>query len=384
MDGVQNVPRAGIIELVFGEPDPALLPVTEIRRACATALDGGRTAALPYGANEGPPELRRLIAARIAATEDRKVPEGEIAITGGNSLAFDQVLTRFTTPGDTVLVELPTYILALGIVRDHHVDLEAVPVDDDGLDVVVLERILDALALAGRRARLLYTIPTFQNPTGTCLSAARRRRLVELAAAHDLLIVEDDVYRELVYDGVAPPSLWSIAPVATVLRLGSFAKTIAPGLRVGWLNGSATQVEHFAAAGFVDSGGCPSHFSASVVACYLEGGGYPARVERLRSEYRARRDALAAALTEHLPPGSSFVVPGGGFFIWVTLPEGLTASALLPVAERHGVSFVPAAQAMLNGDDGALRLAFSMYPPAQLAEGAKRLGAALGSFSAGR
>jgi 2-aminoadipate transaminase len=383
MDDAQNVPRAGIIELVFGEPDPALLPGADIGRACAAMLAGGRTAALPYGANEGPQELRRLIAARIAAIEGRDVPEGEIAVTGGNSLAFDQVLTRFTAPGDTVLVERPTYILALDILRDHPVDLEAVPVDDDGLDTDALERTLETLEAAGKRARLLYTIPTFQNPTGTCLSAARRRRLVDLAAAHDLLIVEDDVYRELAYDAPAPASLWSIAPAGVVLRLGSFAKTIAPGLRVGWLNGSAAQIEHFAAAGFVNSGGCPSHFSASAVAGYLAEGSYADHIDALRAEYRARRDALAAALSEHLPLGYGFALPGGGFFIWVTLPRGVTAKALLPVAERHGVSFVPAERAMLDGRDGALRLAFSFYRPAELAEGARRLGDALRALAAG-
>jgi 2-aminoadipate transaminase len=383
MDGAQNVPRGGIIELIFGEPDAALLPAAAIGRACAATLADGHTAALPYGANAGPPELRRLIAARVAASEGRDVPANEIAITGGNSLAFDQVLTRFTTPGDTVLVELPTYILALDILRDHPVELEAVPVDDNGLDVDALERTLAALAASGRRARLLYTIPTFQNPTGTCLSAARRRQLVDVAAAHDLLIVEDDVYRELAYDAPAPPSLWSIAPAGVVLRLGSFAKTIAPGLRVGWLNGSAEHIDHFVAAGFVESGGCPSQFSAAVVAGYLESGSYPAHVEELRDTYRARRDALAAALAEHLPPGCHFALPGGGFFIWVTLPEGVTANALLPAAERHGVSFVPAARAMLDGGDGGLRLAFSFYEPAALAEGARRLGAALRAISTG-
>jgi len=379
--GAQNAPRAGVIELTFGIPDFGLLPAEALRRACELTLAQGRTDALPYGANAGPPELRSLVADRISRHEDRDSIADEVAITGGNSQALDQVLTRFTRSGDTVLVELPTYMLAMGIVRDHPLALEGVLTDADGIDLDALEATLGRLQAAGKRARLLYTMPTYHNPTGRCLSPARRRRLVQIATAHDLLIVEDDVYRELGYDGPAPNSLWSIAPAGTVIRLGSFAKTIAPGLRVGWLTATPGQIAHFAHAGVIESGGGVSHFSASVVAAYLGEERYDEHLAELRIEYRLRRDALAAALTEHLPPGSSFTVPGGGFFIWVTLPEGLTATDLLPLALQRGVSFLPAARSMLDGGDSALRLAFSFYPPDQLAEGARRLGGALTALS---
>ncbi len=221
--------------------------------------------------------------------------------------------------------------------------------------------------------RLLYTIPTFHNPTGVSLSAGRRRRLVSVAAAYGLLVVEDDVYRELWYDGPAPPSLWSLAAPGTVLRLGSFAKTLAPGLRVGWLNAAPDQIERVAASGLNDSGGCPSQFAAAVVDRFLASGRYDSHVAELRAAYQVRRDALAGALAALLPRGCGFSVPAGGFFIWVSLPEGLRAGELLPAAEAAGVSFVPAARSHLDGYDGGLRLAFTLYGTERLAEAAARL-----------
>jgi DNA-binding transcriptional MocR family regulator len=227
--------------------------------------------------------------------------------------------------------------------------------------------------------RLLYTIPTFHNPTGVSLAPSRRQRLVEVAAAHDLLVVEDDVYRELWYDAPAPPSLWSIATRGTVVRLGSFAKTLAPGLRVGWVNAAPEQIAHIAASGLNESGGCPSQFAAVVVEQFLASGRYDPHVAELRAAYAARRDVLADALVERLPPGCTVSRPGGGFFIWVALPAGLRAGELLPAAEAAGVSYAPAARSHLGGYDGGLRLAFTLYGIEPLADAAARLGDTIGA-----
>ena len=209
------------------------------------------------------------------------------------------------------------------------------------------------------------------------LAPARREQLLELARREDLVIVEDDVYRELVYDGEAPPALRALDPEAPVVRLGSFAKSLAPGLRLGWIDAPPALREQLSADGVLESGGCVSQFSAHVVAALLEAEAYGVHVAALRGAYAARRDALAAALREHLPAGCRFAVPAGGFFIWVTLPEGLTATALLPVAERHRVGFAPGARFCADGDDRSLRLAFSLYGADDLAEGGRRLGAAI-------
>jgi DNA-binding transcriptional MocR family regulator len=378
----QNVAREGVLELVFGEPDPALFPAAGLARACVRALRDGGRAALPYGANAGPPELRRRLAAHIAAAEARPIAGDDVVITGGSSQALDQILTLFTDPGDVVLVEDRTYSLALGMLRERPLRVVPIPMDNDGLDVTALEGALAALAAEGARPRLLYTVATFHNPTGVCLAAERRGRLVQIAAEHDVLIVEDDVYRDLSYDRPAPASLWSLAP-DVVMRLGSFSKTLAPGLRVGWLTASPERLARFAHGGLLESGGCVSQFAASATAAYLADGYYDEHLAGLRTEYRRRRDALADSLTEHLPAGCGFALPGGGFFIWVTLPPGLSGAALLPVAERHGVSFLPAAACRPHGDEPALRLAFSLYPTDVLAEGARRLGRAVGAALAG-
>jgi 2-aminoadipate transaminase len=374
----QNELREGFIEFAFGEPDPALLPVGLVRDAADRALMGPDAAgALAYGSNPGPEALREAIAERTTAREGLALAAGDVLVSGGNSQALGQVLTDLTRPGDVVFVERPTYNLALGIIADHAVEVTGVPLDGEGLDVAALETAVRARRASGRRPRLLYTIPTFHNPSGLSLSPARREQLLELARREDLVIVEDDVYRELSFEGDAPPALRTLDPEAPVVRLGSFAKSLAPGLRLGWIDAPAGLREVLAADGVLESGGCVSQFSAHVVAALLAAGAYGAHVAALRLAYASRRDALAEALGEHLPAGCSFIKPAGGFFVWVTLPDGLTASALLPAAERHHVGFAPGGRFCTDGEDRGLRLAFSLYDEASLAEGGRRLGAAL-------
>jgi DNA-binding transcriptional MocR family regulator len=374
----QHELREGFIEFAFGEPDPALLPVGLVRDAADRALMGRDAAgALAYGSNPGPATLREAIVARTAAREGLTLGAGDVLITGGNSQALGQVLTDLTRPGDVVFVECPTYNLALGIIADHPVRVQGIPMDAEGLDVGALEQAVRAARGDGRRPRLLYTIPTFHNPSGVNLSPARREQLLELASREELVLVEDDVYRELAFDGPAAPALRALDPEAPVVRLGSFAKTLAPGLRLGWIDAPAHLREMLAADGVLESGGCVSQFSAHVVAALLAAGAYGAHVAALRLAYASRRDALAAALGKHLPAGCSFTAPAGGFFIWVTLPDGLAASALLPVAERHLVGFAPGGRFCTDGDDRSLRLAFSLFDEASLAEGGRRLGAAV-------
>ena len=373
----QNALRPGVVEFAYGEPDPALLPVGLVRSAAALAMDQFGPGAISYGQGAGPAALRDQLARRIAAREGREVPPAEILVTGGISQALDQVLTVFAEPGDVVLVECPTYNLALGIVRDYPVQIAGIPMDEGGLDVAVLEAELRRLRAAGRRVRLLYTIPTFHNPAGVSLGASRRRRLLELAAEYDFIVVEDDVYRELAFDDEAPPALWALDPAAPVIRLGSFSKSLSPGLRVGWMNAPAALTERLLGCGMVESGGCVSQYAASVVAALLQQGGYEEHVESLRTAYRARRDALAAALRTHAPAGCHFVLPAGGFFIWLDLPEGLSSTALLPYAEARHVSFAPGARFCTEGDDRHRRLAFTLYGQDELADGARRLGEAI-------
>jgi len=375
---VQIVHRPGVIDLGWGHPDPSLLPVEGLRHAASAALDRYGAAALAYGSERGPGPLLRWLIAYIGAREGRAPAADAIIITGGISHALDQVCTLLTRPGDTVLVEQPTYHIAVRILREHPLDLVAVPSDAGGLRPEAVADTIAMLQRQGRTPRLLYTVPTFNNPTGVSLSVARRRALIDVAVAAGLTIVEDDAYRELAYDGPAPSSLWSLAPSGTVIRLGSFAKAVAPGLRLGYLTADAATVERIRGGGVLDSGGGINHFTANTVAAFCEDGGFAAQGDRLRAAYRSRRDALAAALAEHLSPDCQWALPTGGFFIWVRLPEGRGAAALLLRAVAAGVGYAPGQRFHLDGNGARyIRLAFGLYPEAELTEAARRLGTVL-------
>ncbi|MEN9934563.1 MAG: hypothetical protein RLZZ387_1142 [Chloroflexota bacterium] len=375
---IQLTHRAGIIDLGWGHPDSSLLAVDAMGRAAADALGRHGADALAYGIEGGPGPLRSWLIERIARNEGRAPDPAEIMVTGGASHALDQVCTLLTRPGDVALVESPVYHLAVRVLRDHPLELVPVPRDAGGLRLDALADTLAGLRRAGKAPRLLYTVPTFHNPTGTSLAADRRQALVDLAADEGFTVVEDDVYRELAYEGTSPPSLWSLARPGVVVRLGSFAKSLAPGLRLGWLTADAATVARFTGGGMLDSGGGVNHFTAMTVASLCGMGEFDAQLERLRAAYRERRDALAAGLREHLPHGCTFEAPRGGFFQWVQLPAGTDARALLPQSEAAGVSYLPGAKFHLDGSGAdALRLAFSLYPPAELREAARRLGAAL-------
>ncbi len=369
--------RPGIIELGWGHPPLAHLPVAAMQRAANAALTRYGGQALTYGYMAGPGPLIDWLCERIDQQEGRRPGLDEILITAGNSQALDQILTLCTEPGETVLVESPTYHLAVRILRDHPLQLVAVPTDEHGLQIDALTDTLQQLRGQGIRPRFLYTIPTFHNPTGVSLSPERRQALVTLAAAHEFLIIEDDVYRELSYDDPPPSSLWSLAP-HQVIRLGSFSKSLAPGVRLGWMTGPSQSIQRITKGGLLDSGGGINHFTALVVAELCASGEYDRQLEQLKMLYRRQRDALLAAFAHSLPPEIRWYHPGGGFFAWLLLPETIDARQLVPAAEAAGVSYLPGATFCIDGrGHHALRLSFSLYPPAELAEGVARLGRVL-------
>ena len=377
----QFVARDGMIDLAWGHPSPELLPVDGLRRAADRVLDRYGTDALTYGYAAGPGPLIDWVCDRLGAIDDRTPTPESVLITGGNSHALDQVATLLTEPGDCVLVESPTYHLAVRILRDHPVELVPVPSDAEGLRVDALPETTAAIRRRGGRVRLLYCVPTFSNPTGVSLAPERRRQLVEFAAAEEVVIVEDDAYRELSYDGPALPSLWSLAAPGTVVRLGSFSKSLAPGLRAGYLTANADIVDRFRDGGLLDSGGGVSHFTSLMVAEFGRTGEYATNVEHLRAAYCERRDALTTALLAELGSEVEWRLPEGGYFLWIALRREVDARALLPRAEAAGTSFMPGPTFFLEPDDAdgrrSLRVAFTRYPPAVLAEAARRLARAI-------
>ena len=369
--------RAGIVELGPGQPDGALLPGGLVREAVEATLAADGAAALGYGAAAGPAPLREWLAGWLSRREGRAVGPEEVLVTGGSSSGLAHLCQAFTRPGDVVLCESPTYHLAARTFRDF--GLEPIGVAGDGVGVSPAA-LATALAAAGGRAAMVYTVPAHNNPTGRTTTPARRAELLALASRAEVLVVEDDVYRELTYDDPLPPLGSRPADEPGVVRLGSFAKLVAPGLRVGWLTTAPERVERLAAAGWLDSGGGPNHFTAMALARIGSGGAIDRHLVGLRAAYAERRDVLALALREALPAGSSVAPAAGGFFLWVTLPAGADAAAFLPHAEAAGVGYVPGARFGLPGapvPHASLRVAFCAHPVETLREGARRLGRAL-------
>lgn len=309
---MQYVHADGVVDLGWGHPDPATLPVDAVARAADAVLTRMGPIALSYGAPAGPGLLREAIAAHAADRWREPLAPAQVMVTAGASGALELVLTMQARVGDVVFVEQPTYFLALNFFSDHH--LVVVPIEGDELGLFP-----DAFADAARRHRgdgrrlFLYCIPTHSNPRGTCLPDDRRVALLHAAAAHDVTVLEDDVYRDTAV-GTSPPSLWSQDP-KRVIRFGSFSKTIGPGLRVGFLTASPAVVAELSDAGVLDSGGGSTHLPALIVAEMIRDGDYPqcagATSQRLRASRRAMLDVLDPQLFD-------IIEPAGGYFLWLT------------------------------------------------------------------
>jgi 2-aminoadipate transaminase len=367
---IQLVLRPGIVEFGWGHLMPKLLPRAELAAAGAQFLARDLDAALVYGAEQGPGRLLRAVAEQFGIADD-----AALMITAGTSQALDLLCTLYSRPGDTVLVEAATYHLALRIFHDHGLQIEPIPVDADGLDPAAAAERLQALRAAGRHVAFLYTVPTFGNPRGVTLSAGRRRELADLAAEADLPVIEDDAYSELWYDAPAPAPIGSHRPTAPVIRLCSFAKVLAPGLRLGWLHAPPAIVQRLVGSGVLDSGGGVNHFTALLIAEFFRQGGYAPHLRQLRAALQERRDRLAAALQQHLPASARFTVPAGGFFQWIELDDAIDTADLLAAAEAAGVSYLPGRRFHSDGGGAqALRLSFSLLDGDELALGAERLG----------
>jgi 2-aminoadipate transaminase len=361
--------RPGMISFAGGLPAPELFDAAGMRAAFAAALaDGAAGRSLQYSTTEGDPALRAAVAARLTA---RGLPTGadELLITSGSQQALTLIATVLLEPGDTVLVEEPSYLAALQAFRLARATVVPVPCDDDGLDPDA------AAALAVRHgARLLYTIPTFQNPTGRTLPLERREALVALARRAGFWLLEDDPYGELRYRGEGLPALAALD--GRVLSLSTLSKIAAPGLRIGWVRAPEPLRRPLTIA----KQAADLHSSTvdqAAAARWLEAVDLDERVAGLRRAYGARRDALLEGLAGALPPGSSHNRPDGGMFVWARLPDGWDAGALLERALEHEVAFVPGFPFFAGPPDtAALRLSFTAHPPREIAEGLRRLRAA--------
>ena len=341
------------ISFARGVPAPECIPVDELADCARAAIERDGTTVLSYGPVGGYQPLREWIAERHGVEPSR------VLVTNGSLQGIAFLADHFA--GRRVLVEAPTYDRPLKLLAARGVEVTAVAMDDEGLDPDALERALDD----GPKPAFLYTIPTFQNPSGRTLTSERRRRLVDLARRHDLLVLEDDPYGLVRYEGEPPPKLFELDGGERVAYSSSFSKTIAPGLRVGYFvlpQALDAELEELAVSTYIT----PVLLGQATVFEFLRRGNFEPNLERVRGLLRARRDAMLEALEQELP-AATWSRPEGGYFIWLELPQ--------PLAEAEGVTFVPGTD--FGGAASSARLAFSFVSPDEIREGVRRLAAAV-------
>ena len=347
------------ISFARGVPAPECLPVEELADCARAALERDGATVLSYGSSAGYAPLRDWIAERHGVDPER------VLVTNGSLQGMVFLAERFA--GARVLVEEPTYDRPLKILAAHGVETVPVAMDDEGLDLAALA---DALESGGKPA-FLYTIPTFQNPSGRTLSVERRQQLVEIAREHELLVLEDDPYGLVRFDGEAPPTLFELEGGTHVAYSSSFSKTIAPGLRVGYFvlpNVLERELEALATSTYIT----PVLLGQATVFEFLRRGNFEPNLERVSTLLGARRDAMLEALERELPD-ARWSKPQGGYFVWLELPDGADAGALLERATAAGVTFVPGRD--FGGAPNTARLAFSFVSPDEIREGVRRLAA---------
>ena len=369
-----DVPEPGHINFGIGQPSPDLLDVELVRSASKRFFASAEPLDLNYGEKQGDVRFRAALSGLLEREYGRPAPPESLFLTAGNSQALDFVCSRYTRPGDTVFVEDPSYFLAFRILRDHGLDIVGIPVDADGLDVEALEREIERHAPV-----LLYTIPSYQNPTGRTLSQARRARLVELSREHDFLVVADEVYQMLWYGHPPPPALGTWAEEGNVLSLGSFSKILAPGMRLGWIQANTALMEELLAGGVINSGGSLNQFTSHVVRHAIEEGTLYSHISRLREVLGARVDVMDRVLRSSLADFLEWEVPEGGYFFWLKMRGPTDTTVLKSYAGKYRTGFQPGALFSAGGKrfHDYLRLSFAHYTEAEIEEGVDRLAALL-------
>ncbi len=359
------------ISFVFGFPDPGSLPAAEVAAATSSALTARGRQALQYGDNAGYSGLIDILLTKLARDQGIHAARENILITAGGSQAIGLLLDALVDWGDTILSEMPTWLGAVQAFNNVGANVVPIPVDEEGTDIGAVRRELQRLQADGITPKFIYAISNFQNPTGITMSLGRRHDLLAAAQSAGTLLIEDDAYFDLRYEGERLPSIYSLDSTGTVIYMGTFSKTMGPGMRLGWLVGPAPLIRRVTALK-VDGG--TNVFGAHVAADWLPQGLVP-HVERLRAVYRRRRDLMLAGLERHLPPGTTWTKPDGGFFIWVTFPEEIDTARMLPQVQERGVDYLPG-PACFSAPAGAnqLRLSFSFAGDELIEPGVRVIG----------
>jgi 2-aminoadipate transaminase len=365
--------RSDIISLAGGLPDTSSFPSESFAAIMSSVAVDSTARSLQYGPTEGLTVLKSCIA-EVMAEEGMIVDPDDVLVTTGGQQVIDLVCKTLIDPGDIIIAEGPTYPGAVPTFCSYQAEVIQIGLDGDGMRIDELEATLDRLDGEGRRPKFIYTVPTFQNPGGTTMSLPRRQRLVEVIRRRELLVLEDNPYGLLRYEGDALPTLYALEGGDFVIYLGTFSKILSPGVRLGWSVGPRPVLEKMN-IGKQASDLCSSSLTQLFVAAYFDSGRWQDYVRSLREIYRRRRDVMLDALAECLGPQSRWTHPQGGLFIWVTLPDYIDTTDLLALALDEHVAFVPGRAAFLDGRGGnAMRLNFSGVGEVDIREGVRRIG----------
>jgi DNA-binding transcriptional MocR family regulator len=369
--------RPEVISLAGGMPYLSALPLDVVGDMAGALIAGRGSAALQYCTAHGDPGLREKIC-EVMELEGIRAHPDDVVVTVGSQQALDLTARILTDPGDVVLAEGPSYVGALGVFASYQAEVRHVQMDGEGLIPESLEDAIRRLAAAGRRAKFLYTVPNFHNPAGVTLSDRRRGRILDICASAGLPVVEDNPYGLLGFAGKPSRALRADDPHG-VVYLGTFSKTFAPGVRVGWAVAPPAVRDKLVLAA-ESAVLCHSSLSQLLVRDYLCNQPWREHVGVFRELYRQRRDAMLAALDAVMPSGCSWTRPAGGFYVWLGLPDGLDARAMLPQAVSSGVAYVPGTGFYADGQGGQhMRLSYCFPPPDRITEGIRRLAGVIGA-----
>ncbi|WKZ35837.1 MAG: PLP-dependent aminotransferase family protein [Anaerolineales bacterium] len=363
----QTLIPPGFIDLGAGDPQLELLPLQLLRTAAQERLGQNDHAFLQYGAEQGDGYFRDALANFLTPRYGFPVSHDGLFVTTGISAALDLLCTLYTKPGDTILVEEPTYFLALRIFADHDLNVVSIRTDEAGLD-------MDALsdALKTHRPKFFYIIPTFQNPSGHTLPPERREQIVSLAQKHDFLIFADEVYQFLCYTQAPPKPFGAYIDSEHVIALSSFSKILAPGLRLGWMHTHPAIMHRLNTCGLLDSGGGMNPFTSAILRTVIESGGLEKNIAKLVKVFSKRVKTMAESLRRHVPQ-AQFTTPHGGYFFWLRLPNNDTQE-IQKKAQAHQMGLRPGIRfSSRNGLRDYMRLSISFYEDEQISEGILRL-----------
>jgi 2-aminoadipate transaminase len=367
------IARPEVISLAGGLPDTGAFPKETLAAVMGRIAMESSAEALQYGPTEGLAGAKDCIVEVMAAEGIRADPD-DMIVTAGGQQVIDLVARALIDPGDVIVAEAPTYPGAVPVFSSYQADTVQIDMDSDGMRIDLMEEALDRLEREGRRPKFVYTIPTFQNPGGVTMSLSRRRRLVEVARQRELLVLEDNPYGLLRYEGTPVPTLRELDGGVYVMYLGTFSKILSPGIRLGWVLAPPPVLEKIN-LGKQAADLCSSTLSQLMVQAYFQEARWRDYIDFVAERYRARRDTMLDALAEHFPAQAEWTHPQGGLFIWATLPDFIDTTDLLARALRENVAFVPGAAAYLDGrGHNAMRLNFSAVDEADIREGIRRIG----------